>query len=595
MPYTINQLKSPGLTIHANKVFYLISNKIRGEASGSVFDVIYIAYLFYKLLNSKDNKLESPLSLEETAKMQLDRFRVGEIALDPYVLNAVLTPRVKNEFIKAYKVYEDVGDNDDIYASLVVLFDDFFNLGRTSGDTSTPDSLVRLTQALLNIQDGDDVADICCGNGNFIIKSYGIKPKAKYSGYELSIACATTFAMKSDILGINPTVVMGDIGYTLSDKTVKYDKIFSNYPLGIWSRGHDQVALMPPFKLGKTASDWYFNNIVIDHLAKNGKAVTIAGGGSTWNMAGKDAREYFIKNGYIEAVVSLPGGLMSSSNIPLTVYVFSHNNETIKLVNAEDIITIQDRYNKTLSDENIEEILNLIRGDSERSVTITKKEAKERGYSLAFGAYGAGLPKYKNGVPISAVAKIIRGTLNPRKSTTTKNTGKYLLQISDLENGLIKSELEDDRFIDTDELRPEQRLLPYDLIISRIGQLPIKAAVVSPNERRELYPNGNMYVIRMKETNVNPYFLLSFLLSKEGQEALSCAATGSVIKIISVGALSKLIFPLKDAREQRRIAEIISELMTQYEIYTYKADLAKIGIENAYYHNEEEDYRANIR
>ena len=207
---------------------------------------------------------------------------------------------------------------------------------------------------------------------------------------------------------------------------------------------------------------------------------------------------------------------------------------------------------------------------------------------MAFGAYSLTLPRYKNGTRISAVADIIRGTLNPRKSTTTKNTGKYLLQISDLENGLIKSELEDDRFIDTSELRPEQKLLPYDLIISRIGQLPIKAAVVSPNEKRELYPNGNMYVIRIKESSVNPYYLLSFLLSRDGQEALSCASTGSVIKIISVGALSQLVFPLKDACEQRQVAETISESMAQYEVYSYKADLAKIRIENAYYYDEED-------
>ena len=588
MPYTINQLKTPGLTIHAKKVSYMIMEKIRGNASGSPFDVIYIAYLFYKLLNSEDKKLESPLSLEETANLQLERFRTGEIALNPYVLNTALTPRIKREFVKAYKVYEDVGDNADIYASLVVLFDDYLNMRRLSGETSTSDSLVRLTQAILDIKDDDNVADICCGNGNFLIKSFEIKPKAKYSGYELNIACAATLAMKADILGADPAVVMGDIEYTLSDKNTKFDKIFSNYPLGLWLKNHDQIAPTLPFKIGKNASDWYFNNVVIDHLAEGGKAVTIALGGSTWNIASKDARKYFIENGYIEAVISLSGGLMSGTSIPITVYVFSHNNKSIRLINAEDIITAQDRYNKALSDENSKEILDILQDDSEKSVVITEKEAKTKDYSLAFGVYSSSLPKYENGVPISAVANIIRGTLNPRNNTTTKNTGRYLLQISDLENGSIKKDLEDDRFIDTDDLRPEQRLLPYDLVISRIGQPPIKAAVVSPNEKRELYPNGNMYVIRMKEMNVNPYYLLSFFLSKEGQEALSCISTGSVIKTISVSTLSKLVFPLKDADEQRKIAEAISESMAQYEAYTYKADLAKNRIENAYYYNEED-------
>ena len=587
VPYTINQLSTLEMRIIAEKTAMQIIDKIRGH--GSPYDVIGIAYLFYKLLNSNDNKLSSSLDPEETAKIQLERFRSGEIMLNPYILNTLL-PQINRSFVRAYKIYEEIGDHDDIYAAIVLLFDNYLSsiVGKTAGEYSTSDSLVELAQAILNIQDNDEVADICCGNGNFIIKSYGIKPKAKYSGYELNINCTATLAMKADILGVNPTMVMGDVEYTLSDKSIKFDKIFSNYPLNLWLERYGQIAPTLPFKIGKNASDWYFNNVVMEHLAENGRAVTIAGAGSTWNATGKEAREYFIENGYIEAVISLPGGLMSNSSIPLTIYVFSHNNENIRLINAEDIITIRDRYNKSLSDKNIKEIIDLLDGNPKKSITITKEEAKAKDYSLAFRTYGLSLPKYENGTPISEVADIIRGTLNPRKSTTTKNTGKYLLQISDLENGSIKKDLDDDRFIDANELRPEQRLLPYDIVISRIGQPPVKAAIVSPNEERELYPNGNMYVIRTKNMSVNPYYLLSFLLSRDGQEALSCASTGSVIRIISVGALSRLIFPLKDATEQRKIAEAISESMVQYEAYTHKADLAKIQIENAYYYEEED-------
>ncbi len=583
MPYTLEQLKTPGLTIHAKKVSMMITEKIRGH--GTPYDIPFVAYLFYKLLNSKDNKLNSSFSLEETAEKQLERFRTGEIPLNPYVLNSI-THSVRRSFIRSYKVYEDVGATDEIYAALVVLFDDYLNVGRSTAETTTSNSLIRLTQAILDIQDDDKVADICCGNGNFITRSIDIKPRAKYFGYERDIRCAAILAMKADILGVNPSVVMGDIEYTLSDKNIKFDKIFSNYPLNLVLDHYEQISHTLPFRIGRTCGDWYFNNVVMDHLADTGRAVTIAGVGTTWNAMSKEARQYFIENGYIEAVISLPGGLVPGTAVPLTAYVFSHGNKHIRLINAEDIITVKYRYNKFLSDENIMEILELLHSDSDNSIRISKDEARNKDYSLAFKSYRSGLPKYKNGTTLSEVADIIRGTLNPRNDATDKNTGKYLLQISDLENGQIKTDLGEDRFIDTEKDHREQKLLPYDLVITRSAQ-PVKVAIVSPNERRELYPNGNMFIIRVKGTTVNPYYLLSFLMSEDGQDALDYASTGNTLKTISASSLSELEFPLKEPSEQRKVSEIVIESMAQYKAYTYKADLAKSRIKNAYYYNEE--------
>ena len=584
MSYTLEQLRMPGLTIHAKKVSWAIAERIRGlKGFGNPLDVVYIAYLFYKLLNSGDNKLKSPYSLEETARLQWERFRTGEIKLNPYILNSV---DVKN-FISAYKIYEDVGDNDDIYAAIIAFFDSYLNLvsGRMDGEYSTSDSLVKLTQALLDIKNDERVADICCGYGKFIMNSIAVKPEAQYFAYEVNINCAAIIAMRADILGVNPDITMGDVEYTLSNNPVKFDKIFSNYPLGLRLDNYEEIIHRMPFWIGRSSSDWYFNNIVMEHLADGGKAIAIAGVGSTWNVASKEARKYFVENGYIEAVINLPGGLMSSTLIPLTLYVFSHGNKKIRLVNAEDIITVKDRYNKLLSDDDIAKILAFLRNDSEKSILITKEDAEKNDYSLAFRTYRSGLPKYENGISLSDVADIIRGTVNPRKSTTTIDTGKYLLQISDLESGVIKKDLGEDSFIEGGEELFNQKLLPYDLIISRSAQ-PVKIAIVPPNEKRELYPNGNMFVIRVKSANVNPYYLLSFLLSRDGQEALDFASTGNALKTISVSSLADLVFPLKTASEQREVGETIIESISQYEAYSLRANIAKNRIVNSFYGEE---------
>ena len=591
MSYTLNQLKTPELEAQAKKVFYAIAGEIRGSATSSLSDVIYVAYLFYKLSSSEHNVAQEPsYPSEEAAKMQLSRFESGEITLNPYIRSSILTPRIKQCFIEAYKVYEVFVNDAKIYASLVALFDDYLgmSMGRFSGDISTPDSIVKLAQAILNIEDGDRVADICCGSGNFLTKSYEIAPRANYFGYEINISNATILAMKADVLDINPSIAVGDVGYTLSDKSIEFNKIFADPPLGMLIDKYNQAVCTAPFRLSKNSSDWYFNNIVIEHLSQNGKAVTVAGMGSAWNTASQDARKYFIDNGYIEAVINLPGGLLSSTNIPLALYVFSHNNKAVRLVNAEGFATTKDGRNKTFSDDTIREIIELLQNDSEKNITVTVGDIRSKDYSLAFRSYRSGLPEYENGTPISEVAEIIRGTLDPKASTTTENTGKYLLQIADLENGLIKSDLGDDRYIIAGKEHPEQKLLPYDIIVSRSAQ-PVKVAIISPDETRELYSNGNMFIIRAKNPNVNPYYLAAFLLSKDGRDALDYASTGSVLKTISANSLYKLIFPLREASEQKKIAEALLESITQYKVYSYKADLAKQSIENAYYSNSKED------
>lgn len=591
MSYTLNQLKALELEAQAKKAFHAIADKIRGSAMNSLFDVIYVAYLFYKLSSSECSAAqELSYPSEEAAKMQLSRFESGEITLNPYIRSSVLTPRIKQCFIEAYKVYEIFNNDDRIYASLVALFDDYFrmSMGKFSDDTSTPDSIVKLAQAILNVEDRDRVADICCGNGNFLIKCYEIAPRADYFGYEININNATILAMRADVLDVNPSIVVDDVGYALSDKSIEFDKIFSDPPLGMLIDKYNQAVCATPFRLSRNSSDWYFNNIVIEHLSKNGKAVTVAGMGSAWNTASQNARKYFIDNGYIEAVINLPGGLLPSTNIPLVLYVFSHNNKTVRFVNAEGLAIIEDRRSKTFSDDNIREIIELLQNDSEKNITVTVEDIKSKDYSLAFRSYRSGLPKYENGTPISEVAEIIRGTLDPRTNTTTENTGKYLLQIADLENGLIKADLGDDRYIIAGKEHSGQKLLPYDIVVSRSAQ-PAKVAIIPPDETRELYSNGNMFIIRAKNSNVNPYYLAAFLLSKDGRDALDYASTGSALKTISANSLYKLIFPLKEASEQKKIAEALLESMIQYKAYLHKADLAKSSIENAYYFSSEED------
>jgi len=575
----MKELTAPDIVVGAKKVASSIAEKIRGY--GSSMDVIYIAYLFYKL-HSTDSKNVCPAySDEDRARKQWDRFTRGEIALSPHILNST---NVEN-FIRAYKVFEHVYD-DRIYASIVACSDKYIDDGYSKiANESSPGSIVELAQSILGMRGAEKIADICCGCGNFIINSALLSPDAQYYGYEMNINCAAVLAMRADVLGVRPRILTGDVWDTLAHESIKFDKIFSDYPFGQRIDNYEEIIRSLPFWIGRGASDWYFNDVIINHLAKNGKAVAIASAGSTWNLSGKDARKYFVENGYIEAVVNISSELLHYSTIPLTVYIFSHNNKHIKLINAEDYATARNKHNRILSKQDIKEIMDLLQSSSEKSILVTKDEVRAKDYSLAFKAYRSGLPEYENATKLSEVAEIRRGIVNSRNSTITANIGKYLLQISDLESGIIKNDLDQERSTEIEKGYYVQRLLPYDIIITRSAQ-PVKVAIVPPNEQRELYPNGNMFVVRLRTSAVNPYYLLAFLLSRDGQEALNHATTGSTLKTISAASLSELVFPLQGSHEQKEIANRIIESISQYRAYSLKAYRAKDRIENAYYEEE---------
>lgn len=60
------------------------------------------------------------------------------------------------------------------------------------------------------------------------------------------------------------------------------------------------------------------------HLKEEGKAVVTSSNGLTWNGGiSKAIRERIVKLGWLEAVISLPANLYSTTSIPTSILVLS--------------------------------------------------------------------------------------------------------------------------------------------------------------------------------------------------------------------------------------------------------------------------------
>ena len=110
------------------------------------------------------------------------------------------------------------------------------------------------------------------------------------------------------------------------------------------------------------------------------------------------------------------------------------------------------------------------------------------------------------------------------------------------------------------------------MILSKNGY-PYKIAVVTIQEGQYILANGNLYIIELDESKVNPYFLMAFFDSESGNTALNNITVGSVIPNIGVDKLKKIIIPLPSLEEQEHIARKYQE--TQNEVLEIKCSLEK--------------------
>ena len=234
--------------------------------------------------------------------------------------------------------------------------------------TATPQSILNLTQCILHIQEREQVVDLCCGTGSFLMGESINQPQAAYFGCDINYQSTMIAKMCADLLGEEISIECCDVfQFAENANYPKADKIFSNYPFGMMLRNsNDASAYMqrlaqayPEFSK-KTSSDWVFNALICDLLAEGGKAVAVMTTGAAQNSTDISMRKYLAERHMIESVITLPKRMFAPyTSIGTSLIVFSHGNEGIRLVDATKLCLCGRRQNE-FSPQNIEEILDAL-------------------------------------------------------------------------------------------------------------------------------------------------------------------------------------------------------------------------------------------
>lgn len=392
---TLKELKNQELE-NVEKTCFDIESRLRGTSeikSKNVFATAYLAYLV------ADNELQSTKELSNYIENELS-----------FEQSLFLKECVGNLWSVVIEIAHDY-TVENLLATILWMP---ISNRRSEPNSETPESIVNLATQILNINN-EKVADFCCGVGNFLINAIEQDKNSKYYGIEINTHYKEISNIRLNLISDYTEIEQGTVFDLNMDK--KFDKIFCDYPWNILKHNtginkeklQEFESVVPEIKK-VTKSDWLFIMNVERHLKSNGKAVVIATNGTTWNGGiDKKIRERFLKMGLIEAVISLPANLYSTTAIPVSMIVLSKSNKMVRMVDVRSMASVGRRQN-VLSNETIDQIVHMMTEDTENSKCVTFEEIEKEDFAINPSRFIYTEAEVENGIPFgNVITNITRG------------------------------------------------------------------------------------------------------------------------------------------------------------------------------------------
>ncbi|MFB5281813.1 type I restriction-modification system subunit M [Peribacillus sp. Hz7] len=333
-----------------------IKDNAKKPEIGQIIDKAMIAI-------EKENASLQGVLPKDYARPALDKVRLGE-TIDLF----------------SFKVGDEESRSKDVLGRVYEYFLSKFASaeGKNGGEFYTPSSVVRLLVEMLEPYKGR-VYDPCCGSGGMFVQSekfveehQGKLGDIAVYGQESNPTTWKLCKMNLAIRGID-----GNIGTHNADtfhndvhKGLKADYILANPPFNIKDWGGDKLREDVRWQYGTPPvgnANYAWIQHMISKLAPAGTAgFVLANGSMSSNTSGEgEIRKNLIEADVVECIVTLPGQLFYSTQIPVCIWFVSKNksktgkrdrNGEILFIDARKLGFMADRTHKEFVDEDIKKI-----------------------------------------------------------------------------------------------------------------------------------------------------------------------------------------------------------------------------------------------
>lgn len=392
--------------------FWSFFNDVRGHNNIGELREIVISLIFLKYANDKNysgtnSKVSIPKNsewiylierIESTRFLKLlnDAFisledrnlQLKNTFSNFYFINKIKNdidlPLIKNLFLKISKF--DLPDNHSFssFIDLLLLkFQDYEGINVTS--FTTPESVTNLMVKLLDPKEGS-ILDSACGTGGFFQKIEDLNPQQKFHFYGQELNPSILAIAKLRFAFNNSNLFQfGESKSTLSEDQfpdLKSDFVIMHPPFNLKNWINSYSTNDPRFHYGlpqKNNANLAWLQHAIYHLNSNGKAVVFLTQSSLFTLGKNEMliRKNIIENNLLEAIITLPGGVLNYSGVNTCIWVLNKakDTENILLLEADSFSKRENKkiifsesalkeirgiYNKFLEVENISRIVNKI-------------------------------------------------------------------------------------------------------------------------------------------------------------------------------------------------------------------------------------------
>jgi restriction endonuclease S subunit len=111
-----------------------------------------------------------------------------------------------------------------------------------------------------------------------------------------------------------------------------------------------------------------------------------------------------------------------------------------------------------------------------------------------------------------------------------------------------------------------------DVLLSSRG---VFRAGVFDKDSKNIIAASSLYILRIKNSSVDPEFLSIYFNSEVGQNSIQKILTGSTIKTVLRGALETLSMPIPTLANQKKIIDINDNWKKRQKLLSRKIDLSK--------------------
>jgi len=250
--------------------------------------------------------------------------------------------------------------------------------GKNGGEFYTPSSVVKLLVRMIEPYKGR-IYDPCCGSGGMFVQSEKFVEEHQGSIGDIAVygqeSNPTTWRLSKMNLAIRG--IEGNLGGEHADtfhndlhKGLKAEYILANPPFNVSDWGGEQLVDDARWKYGippKGNANYAWIQHMISKLAPSGTAGFVLANGSmsTSTSDELEIRKSLIEHDLVECIVTLPGQLFYSTQIPVSLWLLTKNKakngkrerqNEILFIDARNLGHMVDRTHRELSDGDIAEI-----------------------------------------------------------------------------------------------------------------------------------------------------------------------------------------------------------------------------------------------